>query len=501
MNKMEAILRPDGEKSNTKKTVALSLATMFNSVLSLVMSMALARVLTKGDLAAYQQTSMVLTTAFPFLQMGIPQGIFYVLSRNKGRERAVINEAMFCVSAAGALFAAFLILGGNNLFAGWFKNAEISTYLLYIIPTLIFQLLTTVCGTVMVYVNRVSFHAKFQVFTSLFRIAITILTIILLRTVLRTLQVSMVMQVITGLATFLIVYLYLVPHDDGRMRLDSIGKLLKISIPLGVAGMIVTLNSFLDKWVVSFMCSPEDYAVFTAGAHEVPLITAITNSVMTVIIVSLTEAFRDEDHPKALGIINGAAKKTSLFLMPIMMLCLALAKPLVCFIFTDEYAGAVNIFIVYLLYMPYWTIYYGPIMTAMGKPKAVMYCALAGLVCNGAISVFCVKLFGMIGASIATIATIYLVNLPLNLGVICKKINVKWTQLLPVKHYGICILLSVPGAAVSFAISMLTEGMGYFWQLAFGGIAFVAVTAPIFIKHFELPWKDYVKKFAAKFSH
>lgn len=495
------MLQPDGEKSNTKKTVALSLATMFNSVLSLLMSMALARVLTKGDLAAYQQTSMVLTTVFPFLQMGIPQGIYYVLSRNKGRERAVINEAMLCVTLASGLFAAFLLFGGNRLLAGWFRNEEISVYLLYIIPSLTFQLLTSVAGTVMVFMDRVSFSARFQVTTSLFRIALTILAILLLRTVLRTLQVNASLQVITGLAAVLLVYMYMVPKDDGKMRLDSIANLLRVSIPLGVAGMIITLNSFLDKWVISFMCTPEEYAVFTAGAHEVPFITAITNSVMTVIIVSLTEAFRDGDRPKALGIIRGAATKTSLLLMPIMMLCLALAKPLVCFIFTDQYIGAVSIFIVYLLYMPYWTIYYGPIMTAMGKPNAVLYCALTGLVCNGAISVFCVKLFGPIGASIATIATIYLINLPLNFHVICKELRVKWTKLLPLRHYLVCILLSVPGAAAGYGTSLLLGNMGYFWQLAFGGTVFAAVTIPVFVKHFRLPWKALINKYFGRLFH
>lgn len=286
----------------------------------------------------------------------------------------------------------------------------------------------------------------------------------------------------------------MLPSGGSGIRLDSIRELLKISIPLGVAAMVVTINSFLDKWIVSIMCSPEEYAVFTAGAHEVPFITAITNSVMTVIIVSLTEAFRDGDHKEALRIIRSAATKTSTLLMPIMMVCAALAAPLVQFIFTSQYSGAIPVFLVYLLYMPYWTIYYGPIMTAMGKPKAVMYCSLTGLVCNGVISVLFVKVFGSIGASIATIVTLYLVTLPLNLRVICKDLKVHWIRLLPLKHYLLCVLLSLPGAAAAYAVSCLTKSLGFFFQLAYGGISFMLFTVPIFVRCFHLPWRSYVSK-------
>lgn len=500
MTRLKTMLRPDGEKSNTKKTAALALATMFNSLLSLLMSMALARVLTKSDLAAYSQVNMVLTTVFPFLQLGIPSGIYYILSRNKGRERAVINEAMLCVTLGTALFAAFLIFGGNRLLAERFGNEEIRIYLLYIIPTCLFQLLSSVAGTIMVYEDRVSFSAKYNVVVNLLRMTITIAAILILRSVLRTVQVNAGMQVLTGLASVYLIYAFMVPRDDGKMRLFSIKQLLKVSIPLGVAAMVVTLNSFLDKWIISLMCTPEEYAVFVSGAHEVPFITAITNSVMTVIIVPLTEAYRDGDYAKALDLVRNAARSTSMLLMPIMLMCFALAGPIICFIFTERYAGAISIFIVYLLYMPYWTIYYGPIMTAMGKPNAVLYCAFAGLLCNAAISVACVRLLGPIGASIATIATVYAVNLPLNLRVICKEMNVKWTQLLPLKHYGICILLSVPGAVLCWLAAHLLSDLAYFWQLAAGGCVFLAVTVPIFVWHFKLPWKDALQSVRKKFS-
>lgn len=474
---------------------------MLSSLLSLVMSMVLTRVLSKPDLAAYNQTNMVFTTVYPFLQLGIPSGIYYILTRNPGRERAIINEAMLCVTGSCAVFAAFLIFGGNEFLARMFKNEQVSGYLLWLIPTSLFSLVFSIAVPALVFKDRVSFNARLNVISSIIRMSLTIAAMIVFRTVLQTLQVSAVTQIAVGVVAAYLVYKYVIPDDDGHILWSSVKRLLKVSVPLGVAAMIVTLNSYLDKWIVSFMCSPEEYAVFSTGAHEVPLITAITNSVMTVILVDLTAACKDENYPQALGIIRSAAEKTSMLLMPIMLMCFALAEPLIRFLFTAEYSQAVYVFMVYLLYMPYWTIYYGPIMTAMGKPKAVLYCALAGMVCNAAISVFFVRAMGSIGASVATILTIYIVNLPLNFHVICKELKIKWTELLPLKHYGICVLLSIPGAAACYAAIMPLKNAGSFWQLAVGGMVFALITVPIFVKHFNLPWRDIINKIKAKFTH
>lgn len=491
-------LEPDGEKSNTRKTVALSLASIFNSGLTMIMSMILARVLSKTEMAAYNQANLVLITVFPFLQMGLQSGIYYVISRNDTRQRAVFNEALLCIIISNLLFALFLLLGGNKIIASLFHNSSISVYLSWIIPICFFQMLISIEVPVLVYRNRVSFNAKFNIWSNIVKAIILIVVLITFRTVLPVFKANSIIHALIAILVLFLIYKYVIPADDCRIKWNSIKSLITVSLPLGMASMVITLNSYLDKWIISVMCTPEEYAVFSVGAHEVPFITAITNSVMTVIIVSLTEACRDEQFDQAQKIINNAAEKTTMFLMPLMLVCLSLSKPLIGFVFSEKYLEAVGIFIVYLLYFPYWSIYYGPIMTAMGKPKAVLYIALAGLACNAFLSVFMVKIMGSIGASVATILTIYLVNLPLNLGIISKGIHVKWTKLLPYKHYGVCILLSTPGALAAWLVSLLLNKVAYFWQLAAGGIVFVIITVPIYVWHFKLPWRDLLNNILRK---
>lgn len=498
---LQKLTAPDHEKSRAQKTVALSLASMFGSLLSLVLSMIMARVLSKTELAAYNQTFMVLTTLSPFLLLGIPSGIYYVLTRNEGRTRAVVHEAVLCVLGSCTVFALFLLLGGSSFLGRAFQNGQLRGYLYWLIPCAVFSVLFSVAMTVYVYYDRVSLSAKLNVINTIFTAVCVIVAVLLCGTAFSGIAAHVAATVLVGAAAIVLLFCYIVPADDGRIRGDSIRQLLKISVPLGLASMVGTLDSYLDKWIVSAMLSPETYAVFANGAHEIPFIGAITGAITTVILVDMTRACKDGDYAQALQLFRGAAEKTSMILLPIMMLLLVLSEPLIAFLYTDAYLGAVNVFRVYVLFLPMRTVFYGSIMTALGKAHAVLTRAVAALAANAVCSVLFVHLFGAIGASLATILAAYCVNLPINFYVICKTLHIPWTQLLPLKHYGMCLLLSLPGTLLCWLCSYLLRDFGAFWRLAAGGCAFAAVTVPIFIRYFHLPWRELLRKLKGKLGN
>lgn len=176
---LQKLTAPDHEKSRAQKTVALSLASMFGSLLSLVLSMIMARVLSKIELAAYNQTFMVLTTLSPFLLLGIPSGIYYVLTRNEGRTRAVVHEAVLCVLGSCTVFALFLLLGGSSLLGRAFQNGQLRGYLYWLIPCAVFSVLFSVAMTVYVYYDRVSLSAKLNVINTIFTAVCVIVAVLL----------------------------------------------------------------------------------------------------------------------------------------------------------------------------------------------------------------------------------------------------------------------------------------------------------------------------------
>lgn len=152
----------------------------------------------------------------------IPTGIYYLLARNKDRERAVVNEAMLCVTIGTLVFSLFLVLGGNRFLAGLFSNDQVAGYLLYLIPIVQFMLLSSVAGTVMVYTDRISFSAKYNVAVSLLKMTLLIASMLIFRTVMGTMRANAVLQIVFGGLSLFLIYRFMLPSGGSGIRLDSI---------------------------------------------------------------------------------------------------------------------------------------------------------------------------------------------------------------------------------------------------------------------------------------
>ena len=108
--------------SRAVKVALLSVGEALSNLVQLVMFAVLARVLTVTDYATYRQAILALLFAMPLLQLGLPQALYYFLTRGGGRARAVLWENLILQFAMGAVFTLLLVLGGNQLLARGFHN-------------------------------------------------------------------------------------------------------------------------------------------------------------------------------------------------------------------------------------------------------------------------------------------------------------------------------------------------------------------------------------------
>lgn len=501
MKKIMKALICEDDNSAFEKTAALSLASGLTTILSVVLQMLSTRMLSEFDFAVYRQTFLIYTTFSPFLLLGIPSGIYYIFVRNQKRIRAVVKEATSVLLLNGLLFSAFIALGGNRAIASLFENSELSITAIIIGPYTVFMSLTALVTPIFVYFNRIKFNAYYQALRALFCISLTSVAIWLFKDATAGILANVMTSVIMAVFGIWAVYVIL-PRENARMRGDSVRELLNISIPLGIATMLGTLNTNLDKWVVSTMLSPEIFAVFSLGAQEIPLISAITGAVTTVILVEMTTAIKDNKMSKAVELFRDSAKKTSILLLPIMVFFMVVANVFVGFLYTDKYKAAADIFRIYLLYLPLRTVFYGPMLIAMGKSKQILFRSLIELIANVILSVILVNLIGAIGAAVATIIVIYGVSLPINLVLITNKTGIKWHSLLPLRHFSKCIFWSLPGGVITAVVEMITVELGltYIVRLVVEAIVFFLITAFFFDRNFDLEILDLIKKWVWKYT-
>lgn len=418
--------------SRTSKVFSLTLGQALTSLVMLISSMILARVLSKHDLATVRQTLLAYRFAAPLLMLGVPQAVFYFLPGEKSRPRGVLIDNFTILTVLGGVFSLFLALGGNELLALRFSNPDLSKTLRWMIPYPLFVMPVAMLGGVMVIKERVRAFAAYTIVSN------TILALTVIGAALWTQGYTgpLAAQILVP-AVFLPVALWLafssVPGKWTLPNPSSMREMLKFSVPLGMATMFGTMTMQLDKVIVSVLTSPEEFAVFSNGAVEVPLIGIITGSVTVVVLAEMRKSAAEGKYQETVRLFRLTAEKTSYILFPAMFFLFISADSFIQTLFSEKYADSVVPFRWYLLLLPVRTVVFGSLLMAMNKTKVILFRSFVSLCVNCVLSIIFVSIFGAWGAVIATVVTVYLWDVAYNLYTFEKLLLIPWFHFFPIQ--------------------------------------------------------------------
>ena len=444
--------------------------------MTLVSGMVLSRVLNKADLATYRQTMLAYDVVLPLLSLGLASGIYYFLPTEKRRARGVVVDGLLMMAGMGMLYAIFIALGGNHLLAKRFSNPAIVNTLAYLVPLPIIMLPAGLLSSVMVVQNQVQKLTVYNVLSSLLLATSVIAACLVWKSpdsmILSRVGVSMA----CGLVAIWLIF-QSVPADAWRPSFACMKRMVAYSLPLVGASAMGTISLQLDKLIVSSMCPPEQFAVYSNGAIEIPLIGILTGSIASVIQPDLRRMVAGGDYTDALALFRQAAVKSAAILIPAMVFLLVSAEPFILTLFSSKYSGSVLPFRLYLLILPVRIVYFGVFMMALGKNTMILYRSMVGLVANLVLSIILVRWMGFIGAIVATILTLYLFSCAWNFSVISRAVGCRWWQVVPFRTVfqlaGVSMLACLPiGASTMLGLTLVPV-----LQLALNGACFVLLLA------------------------
>ena len=438
-------------QSRKAKVIALSLGQALTRVVGLAVTMVMARIVVKEDLAAYRQTLLAYATVVPIMGLGVSQAMYYFLPVEKSRIRGRLLDGVAVTGLIGLLFAIFLALGGNDLLAQRFSNPKIAHMLLWMIPYAILTTPAKLASSVFVARDRVVMAAIFGVCQQLLIGFSTVIPLILWHTVEASLLGNIAASILMA-SMALILMIRSTPNDSSRPTTAGVIELTQFAVPLALAGMFGTISMQLDKWIVSFLCGPDEFAVYALGAMEVPLIGMVTGAMTAVALTDMRKAVDAGKPADALRLFQVIARKSSYVILPIMLFFMLTADTVIQYLYGSDYADSAIPFRIYLVLLPVRTVVFGSLILALGKSRFILFRSMIGLVINGILSVFLVWHFGPWGASIATVTAIYLWSLPANLYVLSRELNTSFSEILPFgTMYRICFAIA-PLAIISVLI-------------------------------------------------
>lgn len=416
--------------SRSSKVFALSFGKGLTSLMALLSAMVMARILSQTELATYRQTLLAYEVALPLLSLGLANGIYYFLPTERQRLRGVVVDGLVMMAGMGLLYAVFIALGGNHLLARRFSNPAIDSTLAYLVPLPLVMLPAGLLASVMVVQNRVNILTTYNVLTNLALAAGIIAACLVWKTPEAMVLAKVGISVLIG-AIGIHLMLQALPRDDWRPRWRNMKSMVAYSIPLVLATALGTIALQLDKLIVSAMCRPEEFAVYSNGAMEIPLIGIMTGSIAAVIQPDLRRLAAAGDVAGALALFRQSAEKSAVVLIPVMMFLLVSAEPFVLTLFSARYAGSVLPFRLYLLILPARIVLFGAFMMALGLNRMILYRTVVGLVANLILSIVLVRWLGYIGAIVGTILTIYGLACAWNLAAISRSVGCRWRDIIP----------------------------------------------------------------------
>lgn len=483
-------------QSRTSKVLALSLGQGLTALVTLLSGAMLARLLTQGELATYRQTLLAYNIAAPVLSLGLSYGLYYFLANEKLRARGVVVEGLLVMFMMGFLYAVFIAAGGNSLLAQRFSNPEVERTLLYLIPYPFLILPAGLLSAVLVVRGKVRQLSIFSVISNLM-LGCSIVTVCFLWKDPRLLVLTYVVVSMASGVAAIVLMLRAVPGGDWHPRWSHIKTMVAYSLPLAMASMLGSIALQMDKFIVSAMRNPEEFAVYSIGAVELPLVGIITGAISAVLLADMTGYCKEGNKGRALTLFKKGAVRSALFLFPVTAFLMIYADVFITLLFSDKYQESVGVFRVYLGILPVRIVVYGAALMALNMTRVILFRSAIDLTINLFLSLVLVYYWGPYGAALATIIMLYFWCIPFNLRMIAKGFDCPWYATLPFQDLGKIMVFSLAAASLclvqKFCLVRLNPVMEFFFGMVTFAGCYLLLCIKFFVEVRELAW-GFLKK-------
>lgn len=342
--------------SLARGAVLMVAATAVQQIIDVATVMILTRSVAQHDYGTYGQCSLAVQTLLPLLVLGLPTTISSLLPRLQGDDR---QGAFLCLTM-GRL-ALFGLIGGGGLAASagaigaLFDNPDLPGVLRLAGLTLGCEVAAAHHPHFYTISGRLGRYAVLSIAYSAVRVGLVCAIVAWAA------PQDIIAWSVGGMASCSAARLAFVTIDALRWRNANPGGAhpedgahqWRSALPLGVAQAIGTVNRVADKNIVAGLTSPAQYAVYSAGAFEVPLIGSITGAITSVLLPRLSAQFRtDGDNSGLIEAWGRCALVSACVVAPMFFALLAFPDGLISLLFSDRYLAAVPIFLTFLALVP-----------------------------------------------------------------------------------------------------------------------------------------------------
>ncbi len=462
--------------SLSDKVGIISLGRVFFNVAALISTMALSRLLTKPDYGTYQQVWMLEGTLVPIFLMGIPPSIYYFLPRfSESEKKGFIIQTLFLLLFIGFLVGIVFFVGADFV-AGRFNNPRLSSLLRLFSLYPIFALPVFALDAALISFDLPKQVAWFQIISK----GLFVLLVVMLVLLGWGLAAVFTAVIFYGLVQFIVaVKIMLAPLKGWHPRWDFtwVKQQLFYAIPLGLSGILWVIIKATDRIMVSSFFKVSEYAEFSNGAFELPIVGIITASISEILLPVFVREYRQGRIEKIVALWHESIRKAALILIPVMFFTLVFGRQIIIILFSEKYLRSVIPFRIYLLLLLPRVTAYGSLLMAIGYPKIVLTSSVFAFLLNIVLNVILIKRIGFSGPAVATVIVMYFIAFYL-LMQIKGKLNLSFIKVFPWQVLGKTMAVTCLVSLLFYPATFLT--LHPIVLLAIAGLIYLAVLFIVF---------------------
>jgi O-antigen/teichoic acid export membrane protein len=424
------------------KTVAFA----FN----LALPMLLVRRLDQTQFGVYKQLFLAIGTSVTVLPLGFAMSAYYFLPREPNRRRETVLNILIYNLVVGCLACgAFLIW--PVLLAIIFHQPGLTGYARLIGVVILLWIVSQALEIIPIAHGEMRMASALIMGVQLTRTAIYLGSVIVFGSV-RALIWAAVVQ---GILQIGVLWWYL--HSRfGRFwqRLDwsLMRSQLSYALPLGLAGILYTVQTDLHSYFVSNRLGPVAFAIYGVGTAQIPLMTMLQEATNAVVIPRVSALQQQGNIHEIIQLMARAMRKLAAVYFPMYALLVVVAHEFISFLFTKRYLASVPVFVINLTLLLLGIMLQDPLFRAYMEQRfflirlRIVLCVLltAGLW-------FGISRFGLLGA----ISAVVLVSVTERV-----VMAVRFGHILGVSKKDLVLLKDIGKLAIAAAVSgLVTAGV------------------------------------------
>lgn len=432
-----------------RRALSLGAANAFDFAVQFLLPAVLARCLAPEAFGEYRLLWLAVGTIMAVANLAMPATLYYYLPRSDGpTKRLYINQTLLFLALAG-LVAGWAVsawnpwlpetlggLAGHEAVVPAFVTLWVAASLLDLLPTI---------------EERVAWQARAIIGLSLLRAVALSVAAVLTR------ELGPVLLVLLAFVVFKLVLLlfYVAKHHGLRgpiLRRDAFVEQLRYALPFGASGALYGLRAQADQWVAAALFPIGLFASFSIAAVLGPLVNLCRMSVNYSFLPSMSRLQAAGNVAGAIELNSRANTLVGTLIYPLLAFAFVFAEELITLVYTATYVDAAPVMRIYIAGLAALVVELASITLLLRQGPFVLSVNAVSLVVSVAINWVGALHFGLVGAALGTVATIFgdrvatLLRIARLTGIPVRRMQ-DWREL------GLALLCAALAAALAWAVT------------------------------------------------